>query len=244
MGVANVPEEKEYVAKYLPVFLVVDTSASMGWDREAGERKLIEVANELVPTLVNKCDEFPTLDQKLRLSLIEFNSDASVRIALSESDSFRTSVPTLTASGTTDYGRAFARIYDEINVAVPSLAGPKIGVFRPTVFFITDGEDNGDQGQRDQAWDKLVDPSFKLHPNFFTFGVAEATKGLDELKRFKSGHGLVAVAKDPDKAVEGLTEIMNKLVQSIVSSSTGEHPTGNVVLDRDDFDPDNWDLLD
>lgn len=235
-------ESDDYVARYLPVFLVVDTSASMGFDRADGDRKLIDIANELVPTLVEKCDDYPTLDQKLRLCLIEFNSDAHVVIPLSESESFRTSIPSLTAGGSTDYGRAFARLYEELNAAVQSLAGPKIGVYRPTVFFITDGADNGKAAQRDQAWNTLVDSSFKFHPNFFTFGVAEAA--LDDLKSFKSGRGLVAVAKDPQQAVAGLAEVMGQLVRSIVSSSTGEEPTGQIVIDRDQFDPNNWDLLD
>jgi uncharacterized protein YegL len=233
--------EKEYQATFLPVFLVVDTSVSMGEEQLGGTGRLIDVANQLVPMIVEKCRQHPTLDQKLRLSLIRFNSDASVVIPLGEADTFASAVPALEPQGNTDFGAAFEVLYTELNSAVQSLRTPEVGVYRPTAFFITDGYDNGDTNRRDQAWAALTDPGFKYRPNFFTFGVADAD--TQQLKQYKSGRGLVAVAKDPAKAVESLTEVMGALVRSIVSSSIGGDPTGNIELTADDFDPNDWDLL-
>lgn len=234
-------DPSKYTATFLPVFLVIDTSYSMADEQPGTGERLIDIANQLVPMIVEKCKKHPTLDQKLRLSLIKFSSGASVVIPLGEADSFKSSIPQLHPEANTDFGAAFELLYNELNSAVQALKAPQIGVYRPTVFFITDGYDNGDTARRDQAWQALVDPNFHYHPNFFTFGVAQANPA--ELAQFRSGKGLVAVAKDPTKAVDGLSEIMGALVRSIVSSSVGENPTGSPELDPADFDPDIWDLL-
>jgi len=236
--------DKVYTATFLPVFLVVDTSWSMGDEQPGSTERLIDVANQLVPLIVEKCGQHPTLDQKLRLSLIQFSSAASVAIPLGETDSFRSSIPQLQPQDATDFGAAFELLYTEINDAVPSLRGGRddYGVYRPTVFFITDGEDNGDSDRRDRAWAALTDPGFKFRPHFFTFGVAEASS--KQLGQYKSGRGLVAVTKDPAKAVEGLSDVLGSLVRSIVSSSVGADPTGNIEIPADVFDPDVWDVLD
>ena len=104
----------------------------------------------------------------------------------------------------------------------------------------TSGFDIGDKPERAHAWMALSDKRFRYRPNFFTFGVGDVT--LDSIRAFKLGSGFAAATKDSLKAVERLREILNTLVNPIVSSSAGDNPTGRIVVDPEMFDSSEWDF--
>jgi von willebrand factor type A domain protein len=233
-------QEQRYNQVFLPVFFLVDVSFSMEQQQSEGGT-LLDAVNNLIPDLVEACEKHPTLDQKLRIGLIKFSDTASVSIPLSESDDFSHSIPRLTPEGGTNFAAAFETIFKELTPAIEAIKGPGIGVYRPTVFFITDGEDIGDKAHREQAWAALSSPSFRYKPNFFTFGVSEAHAA--DIQQFHLGSGFTAVTRDANKAMTRLSEILNTLVQSIVASSVGDDPTGSLEVKPDDFDPDVWDTF-
>jgi len=148
---------KKYKATYLPVFFLIDVSYSM-----LGGGTLLDAANQLVPGIVEACEKYSVLDQRLRLGLIEFCDEARVVIPLSEIDAFSENIPQLVAKGGTNFAAAFWAVFNEMGVAVESLRKPEIGIHRPTVFFITDGEDIGDVEERARAWAALSDEVFHL----------------------------------------------------------------------------------
>lgn len=232
---------KKYKATYLPVFFLIDVSYSM-LEEKPGGGTLLDAANQLVPGIVEACEKYSVLDQRLRLGLIEFCDEARVVIPLSEIDAFSENIPQLVAKGGTNFAAAFWAVFNEMGVAVESLRKPEIGIHRPTVFFITDGEDIGDVEERARAWAALSDEGFRYRPNFFTFGVGNAN--LEGIRAFKLGSGFAAATKDPTRAVQRLQEILNTLVSSIVSSSAGDNPTGKIIVDPKTFNSNEWEVDD
>ena len=226
-----------YRATYLPVFFLIDVSYSMR-AKNPGGGTLLDAANQLVPGIVEACERYSVLDQRLRLELIEFHSIAEVVIPLSAIDAFSDNIPQLVAKGGTNFAAAFWKIFDEMGNGIENLREPGIGIHRPTVFFITDGFDMGHKNERAHAWMALSDKKFPYRPNFFTFGVGNVT--LDSIRPFQLGSGFAAATKDSSKAVERLQEILNTLVNSIVSSSAGDNPTERIIVKLEMLNEEEW----
>lgn len=119
-----------------------------------------------------------------------------------------------------------------------------IGVYRPTVFFFTDGEPNDSEITRLDAWEGLVDPQFEFHPNVFTFGIGEADR--DVIRQYKSGHGLVFIQQEDRNIEDSIMEILELLIGSIVSSAIDpSQSSGQIIINDDALDElENLELLD
>src|SRR5207247_2640955 len=76
----------------------------------------------------------------------------------------------------TSYAAAFRLLRQEIERDLAQLRSDNFRVFRPAVFFITDGEPNDDDQHLKAAFEELTDPSFRARPNILPFGVRDATK--------------------------------------------------------------------
>jgi uncharacterized protein YegL len=223
---------KTYSSTLLPLFTVIDHSGSMGMATDDGKTRMDHL-NEFVQMVTQICVEHPTLADQIRLSVRAFDDDAQVVTGLSSADDFQYT-PNLSIGGCTNYTAAFTKAKDEIQKAVPSLkTADDIGIYRPTVFFFTDGEPTDSEISRRQAWDALTDPSFKYHPNVFTFGVGEADR--EAIKHYKSGHGMVFIQKKDSNIADAIKEILVMLVNSIVSSglNPNQNTGGQIVIDPD-----------
>jgi uncharacterized protein YegL len=218
--------------KIFPVFLVLDTSWSMG---EGGR---LEAAEEMAPALLDVVLGNPSVKDKVRLEVIQFSNDARVLVPFSRPDNV-SSVPALSAEGGTAYGEAFSLLRGEIESAVASLRADGYRILRPTVFFITDGEPNDGEQDRDNAFDLLQDPDFKASPNIFMFGVGDAPEEV--LKRYQARKGIAAKAKGD--AAEALKSLIPAITQSVVASSAGADG-GGVVFDRNLLDEDDFEIFD
>ncbi len=218
--------------KIFPVFLVIDTSWSMS------EYGRLEAAEDMAPGLLDVVLKDPSVKDKVRLEVIQFSNDARVIIPFSKPDDV-TSIPALMAEGGTAYGAAFELLRSEIEEAVASLRGDGYRILRPTVFFITDGEPNDSEQERDEAFARLQDPDFKASPNVFMFGVGDATEEI--LKQYKARKGIAAKAKGD--AAEALASLLPAITQTVVSSAAGGDG-GGVVFDRALLDEDDFEIFD
>jgi uncharacterized protein YegL len=197
----------------LPVYIVVDTSTSMS----EGNPPLIDIANEIVPAIVEVCEEKPTVRDKLRLSLIEFSSDARVVVPLGSKDDF-VPVPILKANGATNFSSAFAMVASEIENGYNSLKASGVVVYRPVVFLVTDGAPTDSDDERDRAFRTLTNPTNeKLSPHVIIFGVAAAPAAV--LKKYVNRKGELYVARAGVEASEALSAVITGLVGSIVAST-------------------------
>lgn len=217
--------------KVFPIYAVIDLSASM-----AGEP--IDAAEEILPALIDACRQYASLADVLRFSIIVFSDTAQTVVPMCSYDQagnpgkFR-------AMRSTNYGAAFRELRSNIDRDIDNLKLEGHMVFRPSVFFITDGEPTDDAAQRAAAWNALTDTSWRAHPNVVAFGVGPQVK-VETVRRYISHHGQAFVTRDGASAADGLRSIINILVQSVVASVNDAMGGGNgkLILDTGAIDDD------
>ena len=188
-----------------PFYIVVDTSLSM--------QKSIGAINDELPFLKREVEEDPIVGDIARFGIITFSSDARMALPLSDLLDVE-AMPSLTAKGSTNYEAAFEFLYGAIQHDMDWFKSNGAQIYRPAVFFITDGYPD-----RDCDWQpplqRLVDPSFKYRPNIVTFGFGSASEGtLAQVATFKA-----YAANAGESPSEVLRTIARELTRSIMASS-------------------------
>jgi uncharacterized protein YegL len=189
----------------LPFYLVCDESASMGGP------PITEINNSL-PQLHSEIGSNPVVADKTRFCLIGFSHDAQVLLPLTDLSTVN-AVPALNASGGTDYSVAFDLLYDTINKDVAQLKADGHQVYRPAVFFLSDGQPNDDWTA---AYHRVTDQNWGPHPNIlaFGFGTADQTT-IQQVATVKA-----FIANGTLGPAEALREFAQSLIRSIVNSGT------------------------
>lgn len=114
----------------MPFYLICDVSGSMSGDighLSSGIRDLIDSV---------KAD--PVVEDLTMLGIITFNHQAQVAVPLDSAG--RINQPNLSASGGTNYSSAFQEYHRAFTADRSRLKAQGRKVFRPCVFFLTDGE--------------------------------------------------------------------------------------------------------
>lgn len=123
----------------LPVYLLLDTSASMTGEPIEALRKGIDI-------MIGALRKNPQAIESVYISIITFNSTAQVLIPLTDLASFQMSE--LKASGQTALGAALTLLTDRITLEVKKNSMEAKGDWKPIVFIMTDGApiDNWEKG--------------------------------------------------------------------------------------------------
>lgn len=209
MSTASAANEGDDTTKILPFYLVIDASYSM-----EGER--LDEANNYLPVLTDALLENPIVNDKARFSLIDFANDARVVLPMCDLTK-QTELPVLTARGGTSYAAAFKLLRDQIDVDVQLLKDDGFAVFRPAVFFISDGQPTDEHGVWKQAFREITEylsetgEGNKNYPNVVPFGVDEAD--LDTMKQLihppkRSKAFMQASGATPQEALAEIAEIL------------------------------------
>lgn len=119
----------------LPVYLVIDTSASM-----RGEP--LEAVKNGVQVTINTLRRDPSAIETAWLSVITFDSVARQVVPLTELATFE--VPPLEATGSTSLGEALTLLAKAISEEVVKTTHQRKGDWRPLVFLMTDGQPTDD----------------------------------------------------------------------------------------------------
>jgi uncharacterized protein YegL len=238
-GTVN-PANADDQYRTLAFYIVVDVSYSM---LESGA---IHTANQLLPEVIQAVTKDSSTADVVRLGMIDFSDTAQVVLRLGDLRDIN-SIPQLTERGATSYAAAFRMLRQEIERDVAQLKVDNFRVYRPVVFFITDGMPTDDAATLSAAFAELTDASFKFRPNIIPFGVGNATKAeVDPWIFPKTGEKqmrsyVTVEGADPAKAI---TEIGHMLVSSIVSSAGSVSAAGSagafVLPDDEDLDDDVW----
>jgi uncharacterized protein YegL len=199
----------------LPFYLVCDESGSM-------DGAPVQAINDSLPKLHAEIGSNPVVADKTKFCLIGFNHSAQVLLPLSDLSTV-SSIPGLKASGGTDYTSAFDLLYSTITSDVQQLKDDGDQVYRPAVFFLSDGQP-GDNWS--VAYQRLTDQGWPLHPNILAFGFG----GVDAttLQQVATVRAFIADGTmGPDAA---LREFAKSLIQSIVNSGSKPAQGGTLTL--------------
>jgi uncharacterized protein YegL len=210
----------------LPFYLVCDESLSM-------DGAPIDAINQALGDLRNEIGSIPVVADKTRFCLIGFSDDAEILLELSDLSTV-TSVPGLKASGGTNYAAAFEKLRQAIVDDVDRLKKEGHTVYRPAVFFLSDGQPNHGTPWH-AAFQALTDPAWKAHPNILAFGFGDA----DEAVIRQVGTRRAFIADNSLSPAAALSEVAESLVRSIVNSSTesAADPSGGATLAVPDHVP-------
>ena len=198
----------------LPFYILCDESGSM--DANGG----IDAVNMSLPELHATIADDPLVSDKCRVGLITFSDTAEELLPLSKLSDVQ-SMPGLVAKGTTNYGEAFNLLRLVISRDVANMKSQGLQVYRPAVFFITDGmpSDEDDWESKHRALtDKSVNPQA---PNVIAFGVA----GANPVVIGKIGTKAAFIAKPGVNPGAVLKEILKSLTKSIMDSGYAPTPT-------------------
>lgn len=189
----------------LPFYLVCDESGSM-----AGVP--VDAINDSLPKLHQEIGSNPAVSDKTRFCMIGFSTSADILLPLSDLSTI-TAMPALKASGGTNYSAAFDKLRETINADVNALKGQGHTVFRPAVFFLSDGQPNDNWHASYLA---LTDQAWRPHPNILAFGFGDADQStIQQVATAKA-----FIANDTLGPAEALKEFAKSLINSIVNSGT------------------------
>ena len=208
----------------LPFYLVCDESGSMSGDP-------INAINKSLPDLHQEIGSNPVVADKTRFCLIGFSNEAEILLPLSDL-SVVASMPALRATGGTNYGAAFRRLKSTIDADVTQLKADGHQVYRPAVFFLSDGQANSDWQSDYKA---LVDPAWRSHPNILAFGFGQADESV--IRQVATTKAFIA--DGTLGPAEALGEFAQSLIRSIVNSGTqsAASSTGGATLVMPDAVP-------
>jgi len=199
----------------LPFYVVCDQSYSMA--------DHLDGLNDGLRELHRAVGTDPVVADRTRFCLIGFSGLAEVLQPLcSLSDVVE--LVDLAVSPATSFTAVFTVLRDTIEADVTRLKAAGHRVYRPAVFFLSDGQPT-DPGTWPAAYERLVDPAWPPRPNIISFGIGDADEStirrVGTVQAFMSQGGL-----SPGVA---LHEFARALTKSVVSSG-GDTGDGDLVL--------------
>lgn len=200
----------------MPFYLICDVSGSMWVD--------IPALNAGINQLQQDIMQDPVVDDLTMLSVITFADTARTMVPLN----FPTEVqmPTLEAGGLTNYGPAFREFHRAFGADRARLRSEGKRVFRPCVFFLTDGEptdgDYADVFNTLLGYDPSTKQGNKAYPYVTAFGFREATAetmATIVYPTFGEKHGRYFLAQDGASVPQVLKAVAGAIATSVVGSA-------------------------
>lgn len=203
----------------MPFYLICDVSSSMTGDMPA--------LNDGVERLRRAIVAEPIVDDVAQICIMTFSDSAAVRMPLAQMS--ETSVPHLSAGGSTNYGSAFRLLAQTITQDSTSLKQQGYKVYRPCAFFLTDGAPtDGDWGKTFNSqltYNKQANQGLKAYPLFVPFGFGSAPVNVLKQLAYPPERGKWYLAKNTtvEEALKGIIGIiMNTVVTAGKTASTAQ----------------------
>lgn len=214
----------------LVFYAVVDVSYSMEMSGA------LRTANSLIHEVVDALAGNPMLADLVRFGVIDFAEDAQVVLRPVDDPRSIQHLPELAARGATSYAAAFRRLRREIESDTAQLKSDGFKVYRPAVFFITDGAPTDDAKDIQAAFDELTAADFRARPNIIPFGVGGVAK--DVVDPWVHGKGMRSfAAKEGSDPATSIAQIGEYLIGSILASANSvdeDGEAGGFVLPDDE----------
>jgi uncharacterized protein YegL len=148
----------------LPFYVVCDQSYSMA--------DHLDALNDGLAQLHRAVGTDPVVADKTRFCLIGFSGTAEVLQPLCRLSDVVDIVGLTTQAGTS-FGAAFTVLRATIERDVELLKADAHRVYRPAVFFLSDGQPTDPETWPD-AYERLRDPDWPARPNIIAFGIGDA----------------------------------------------------------------------
>jgi uncharacterized protein YegL len=132
----------------------------------------LDVLNEGLAQLHAAVGTDPVVADKTRFCLIGFSGEAEVLQPLCRPSDVVDLVD-LSTRAATSFGEAFTLLRETIEQDVEALKAQSHQVYRPAVFFLSDGHPT-DPATWPAAYERLVDPDWPARPNIIAFGIGDA----------------------------------------------------------------------
>ena len=206
------------MSQVLPFYLVCDESGSM-----RGEP--IRAINSCLPDIHSEIGSNPVVADKTRFCIIGFSGLARIVLPLADLSAISVIPAIAYHSGGTKYGAAFELLYDTIADDVGRLKANGDQVYRPAVFFLSDGRPS-DRQQWHAPHQRVTDPDWPMHPNILAFGFGKAAPVI--LQQVATVRAFIADQGTGPGAA--LRELATSLIQSIVTSGSRPASGGALTL--------------
>lgn len=201
----------------MPFYIMCDVSGSMSREMPALNRAMKELFTSIARD--------PIIDDTVMISILTFDHTARVAVPLSAPSEGGT--PKLRAGGGTSFAAAWGCYADAVARDYAGLKAEGMQVFRPCVFFLTDGDDLGTNWeqvfQRRLAYNFDTGEGNAMYPFVVAFGFGGATK--DSLRSIayppehrnvsKPGRWYLSASTGP---AEMLKAVIPMIAQSVVNS--------------------------
>ncbi len=201
-------------ATILPIYLVCDLSASMRSDGrvDAVRGALVDLRDAIWAN--------PVVSDQARVGLLGFSGRAHVLLPLCDI-AMTDELPELAPDGLTSYGAALRLLRETLRADEAQLTADGYRLWRPLVFFLSDGEPTDPQADWLGELARLLDRSNPARPEIVTFAVGEARPAA--LAHIATARCFVARG---DVAVrDAIAEIGDVVIRSVVASSVNGQPS-------------------
>ena len=187
----------------LPTYLVIDVSSSMTPHQDALNSALRKLHHALAGS--------PRVSEFAHISIIAFSTQAWVVIEMTDMD-YVPQMPEVRCEGATNYGDAFRRVRERINIDLPALRAQGKAVLRPAMFFLTDGVPT------DRNWEKeyasLVDRTWNRRPHVITYGFGGGAERVLGRIATKAAFAAEGGTEQDEALAAALTSMLHSLVAS------------------------------
>lgn len=201
----------------MPFYIVCDVSGSMSGGPLASLQKV-------VPAIKSEMFNQPTLGDVLRISVIDFSDDAEVLVPMT--NLMQTEVPVFSIKGGTSFAAAFKLLRQQIPKDIARLKASGQRVYRPAVFFLTDGGSTGWETAFKEltAYDDETGAGFRQYPLVVPMGIGDANKVTLQQLCWPRHVSRLYMARDSNNVAEAVNEMAKVMAATVVS-------TGNSSLE-------------
>jgi uncharacterized protein YegL len=209
----------------MPFYLLCDVSGSM--ESDMGE--LNRALGQLHQQLLNE----PIINDLVMMSVITFNHGAKTAVPLASPEEI--TLPTLSASGGTDYSPPLREFHEKFTADRTRLKSEGKRVYRPCIYFLTDGDPNNTSYEGTMA-SLIAKENNTAYPYICAFGFRDATAAkLQKLAYPDFGddnkRGRYFIAKDGASIIQVLEAMVGVLARSILqSANSASAGTPTVVM--------------